>query len=76
MQVEEGGEGRGYAGTAADLLQRIYDTCLQEGDFSCVKPKVLAFLSNSVSQDKIRISRDLSIVRREGAVDEPQQVSK
>ncbi|XP_046670963.1 uncharacterized protein LOC124360972 [Homalodisca vitripennis] len=62
-----------YPGTAADLLQGIYSGCLEDGDFSCVKPKVLAFLSASVSQDKIRISRDLSVVRRD---DVPLQESQ
>lgn len=51
-------------GTALDLLQGIYSGCVEEGDFSCVKPKVLAFISTAVKQDKIRISKDLSVVRR------------
>lgn len=68
--------GRGMApGTAAELLQGIYKACLSEGEFSCVKPKLLAFLSASVSQDKVRISRDLSIVRRQDVPVETHQVT-
>ncbi|XP_054258245.1 uncharacterized protein LOC128983108 [Macrosteles quadrilineatus] len=59
--------GRAASGTAADLLQSIYSTCLESGDLSCAKHKVLAFLSTATSQDKIRISRDLSIVRSDVA---------
>lgn len=62
-------------GTAGELLQGIYSGCLGDGDFSCVKPKVLAFLSASVNQDKIRISRDLSVVRRDNVAADDEQNS-
>lgn len=73
-EAEESGKAMGAPGTATELLQGIYKACLSEGEFSCVKPKVLAFLSASVSQDKVRISRDLSIVRRQDAPIEAHQV--
>lgn len=55
----------GNVATAVDLLQNIYQECVHTGSFSCVKPKVLAFLSTSMSNDKIRLTRDLSIVNSE-----------
>lgn len=59
---ENGRAADGSSLTAVDLLQNIYNECLQEGSFSCVKPKVLAFLSTSMAKDKIRLTRDLTIV--------------
>ncbi|CAH0388539.1 unnamed protein product [Bemisia tabaci] len=49
--------------TALDMVRSMYDECLSEGSFSCVKPKILAFLSASSDKENIRLTRDLSIVK-------------
>lgn len=46
--------------TAADLVSKIYAEC---STLSCAKPKLLSFFSASLNKNKIRITRDLSIVR-------------
>ncbi|CAG2054127.1 unnamed protein product [Timema podura] len=47
--------------TAADVIKRIYKECVQQGSFSCIKPKVLSFLSSAVKKDKILLTEDLVI---------------
>ncbi|XP_043265994.1 uncharacterized protein LOC122405376 [Colletes gigas] len=50
--------------TTADALQRIYYRCVDnESMYSCVKPKVLAYLSNAVKQDRLAITEDLAVVK-------------
>ncbi|XP_054002678.1 uncharacterized protein LOC128889256 [Hylaeus anthracinus] len=50
--------------TTADALQSIYYRCVDnESMYSCVKPKVLAYLSNAVKQDRLAITEDLAVVK-------------
>ncbi|KAF4532560.1 hypothetical protein B566_EDAN008484 [Ephemera danica] len=53
--------------TAADVLKRVYTECVQHGSLACIKPKLLAFLSSAVKNDQIAITKDMLIVRRNGA---------
>lgn len=46
--------------TAAELVSRLYAEC---ATLACAKPKVLSFFSASMNKNKIRITRDLSVVR-------------
>ncbi|XP_022200114.2 uncharacterized protein LOC111057006 [Nilaparvata lugens] len=55
------------AETASDILFQAYNECLQDASFSCLRPKIASFLHKALAQGKIRITRDLAIVRREGA---------
>lgn len=48
--------------TAAEVVSNIYDSCLQYGSFSCIKPKVLGYLSSALKRDKISITEDMAIV--------------
>lgn len=48
---------------ATDVMSDIYNTCLSKYSVSCVKPKSLAWLSEAVKSDDIRITESLSIVR-------------
>lgn len=48
---------------ATDVMADIYDTCLSKFSVTCVKPKSLAWLSEAVKSDDIRITESLSIVR-------------
>lgn len=48
---------------ATDVMTDIYNTCLSKYSVSCVKPKSLAWLSEAVKSDDIRITENLSIVR-------------
>lgn len=48
---------------ATDVMTDIYNTCLSKLSVSCVKPKSLAWLSEAVKSDDIRITENLSIVR-------------
>ncbi|XP_044594875.1 uncharacterized protein LOC123272241 [Cotesia glomerata] len=50
--------------TTAQVLQKIYYKCVDsESMISCVKPKVLAYLSDVVNADSVPITQDLKIVR-------------
>lgn len=51
-----------------DVLQQVYGECLQDGSFYCVRPRFISFLKKSISQDKIRVTRDLSIIPRQGEI--------
>jgi hypothetical protein len=53
--------------TAIDVLKHVYAECVQYGSLSCVKPKLLAFLSSAVKKDQIAVTKDMVIVRRDGA---------
>ncbi|RZF49135.1 hypothetical protein LSTR_LSTR008421 [Laodelphax striatellus] len=55
------------AETATDVLFQAYNECLQDASFSCLRPKIASFLHKALAQGKIRITRDLAIIRREGA---------
>lgn len=48
---------------ATDVMTDIYNSCLSKYSVSCVKPKSLAWLSEAVKSDDIRITESLSIVR-------------
>lgn len=50
---------------ATDVIADIYDTCLSKYSMSCVKPKSLAWLSQAVKSDDIRVTDILTIVRNE-----------
>lgn len=47
--------------TAVDVVENIFESCLKFGSFSCVKPKVLKFLSASLKNNKIVLTKDLTI---------------
>ncbi|XP_076241428.1 DUF1676 domain-containing protein Osi18 [Calliopsis andreniformis] len=50
--------------TTTEVLRNIYYKCIDnESMLSCVKPKVLAYLSNAVKQDRVPITDDLAVVR-------------
>ncbi|XP_017882733.1 uncharacterized protein LOC108631855 [Ceratina calcarata] len=50
--------------TTAEALRNIYHKCINnESMLSCVKPKVLAYLSQAVKQDRLAITEDLAIVK-------------
>jgi hypothetical protein len=49
--------------SAVELVQDIYTSCVSQLSASCVKPKALAWLSHAVNQDKIEITKSLSIIR-------------
>nr|XP_003705508.1 PREDICTED: uncharacterized protein LOC100881060 [Megachile rotundata] len=50
--------------TTAEVLRNIYYRCIDnEAMLSCVKPKVLAYLSNAVKQDRLAITEDLAVVK-------------
>ncbi|XP_049957433.1 uncharacterized protein LOC126474067 [Schistocerca serialis cubense] len=57
---EATGRSAGYE-TVADAFKRIYSECMEEGSFSCVKPKVTAFLRATARKDAIFLTRDLAI---------------
>lgn len=49
--------------TAVELAQQVYEGCLQRGSLACVRPRLMAFLSEAAKRDgAVRITRDLSIV--------------
>lgn len=49
--------------SASEVATDIFRTCLSKYSVSCVKPKALAWISNAVHQDEIKITEDLTIVR-------------
>ncbi|KAK1122777.1 hypothetical protein K0M31_009219 [Melipona bicolor] len=50
--------------TTVDALRNIYYRCADnESVLSCAKPKVLAYLSHAVKQDRLGITDDLAIVK-------------
>lgn len=55
--------GRASSETATEVVASIFDACLQYGSISCVKPKVLRFLSSAIKKDEIGLTENLSIVR-------------
>ncbi|CAB3367744.1 Hypothetical predicted protein [Cloeon dipterum] len=52
--------------TAIEVLKHVYHECVQYGSLSCVKPKLLAFISTAVKHDSIPVTKDMAIVRRDG----------
>ncbi|XP_028128252.2 uncharacterized protein LOC114324585 [Diabrotica virgifera virgifera] len=53
--------------SAVELLQDVYYDCLQDFSFGCVKPKTLHWLSEVTSNQNIRITDNLMIVKKGGA---------
>ncbi|XP_072750332.1 uncharacterized protein Osi18 [Anoplolepis gracilipes] len=50
--------------TTVNVLQKIYHRCADsESMLSCVKPKVLAYLTDAVKQDRLAITEDLTLVK-------------
>lgn len=49
--------------SAVELVSDIYKTCVSQYSTSCIKPKMLSWISHAVNQDTIKITEDLSIVR-------------
>ncbi|KAL0105076.1 hypothetical protein PUN28_016608 [Cardiocondyla obscurior] len=50
--------------TTVDALQDIYHRCADsESMLSCVKPKVLAYITDAVKQDRLAITEDLAVVK-------------
>ncbi|XP_012287559.1 uncharacterized protein LOC105703633 [Orussus abietinus] len=62
-------------GTTAEFLQNVYYRCADsQSMLSCVKPKVLSYLSDAVKQDKVSLTEDLTLVRsREMPEDTPEE---
>ncbi|XP_014475669.1 PREDICTED: uncharacterized protein LOC106744990 [Dinoponera quadriceps] len=54
--------------TTVGVLQKIYHRCADsESMLSCVKPKVLAYLTDAVKQDRLVITEDLAVVKSRDA---------
>ncbi|XP_023024687.2 uncharacterized protein [Leptinotarsa decemlineata] len=51
--------------SAVDVLQDVYYTCLQDFSVSCVKPKALHWISEVANNQEIRITDDLTIVKKD-----------
>ncbi|EFN89945.1 uncharacterized protein LOC105192103 [Harpegnathos saltator] len=52
------------ADTTVGVLQKIYHRCADsESMLSCVKPKVLAYLTDAVKQDRLAITEDLAVIK-------------
>lgn len=58
----------------SDVFQDIYITCLSKYSVSCVKPKALAWISDVVSSNEIRLTNDLSIIKTDN--DQPIDFNK
>jgi len=43
--------------TAVQVLRHVYQECVQFGSLSCVKPKLLAFISTAVKHDQIPVTK-------------------
>ncbi|XP_032663256.1 uncharacterized protein LOC116840544 [Odontomachus brunneus] len=54
--------------TTVGVLQKIYHRCADsESMLSCVKPKVLAYLTDALKQDRLAITEDLAVVKSRDA---------
>ncbi|XP_011703632.1 PREDICTED: uncharacterized protein LOC105459375 [Wasmannia auropunctata] len=54
--------------TTINILQEIYQRCADsESMLSCVKPKVLAYITDAVKQNRLAITEDLAIVKSRDA---------
>lgn len=58
--------------SASNLARNIYDECLSQYSVECVKPRTLQWISQVASNDEIKITNDLSIVRT--AYIEPENI--
>ncbi|KAI4491524.1 hypothetical protein M0804_002916 [Polistes exclamans] len=61
--------------TTAEVLTNIYYRCADSKSMlSCVKPKVLSYLSDAAKQEKLAITEDLSIIKsREITEENPEE---
>lgn len=63
--------------SATDVVTDIYNTCLSKYSVNCVKPKALAWISEAVKYDEIKINDDLTILKTGGGDnDEPIDFTK
>ncbi|XP_020284570.1 uncharacterized protein LOC109855120 [Pseudomyrmex gracilis] len=54
--------------TTVNVLRQIYHRCADsESMLSCVKPKVVAYLTDAVKQDRLAITKDLAVVKSRDA---------
>lgn len=51
--------------SAVDIIQDIYYGCLRDFSLTCAKPKALQWLSDVYNNEKIRITDDLLIVKKD-----------
>ncbi|XP_012228123.1 uncharacterized protein Osi18 [Linepithema humile] len=50
--------------TTVGVLQEIYHRCVDsESMLSCVKPKVLTYITDAVKQDRLAITEDLAVIK-------------
>ena len=52
--------------TAVDVVGNVFESCVQYGSLSCVKPKFLKFLRESLKNDRIPLTDNLSIEKNGG----------
>ncbi|KAM0736200.1 hypothetical protein ACS0PU_010161 [Formica fusca] len=64
--------------TTVNVLQKIYHRCADsESMLSCVKPKVLAYLTDAVKQDRLAITENLALVKsRDAAANSAEDYSQ
>ncbi|EFN71495.1 hypothetical protein EAG_14435 [Camponotus floridanus] len=64
--------------TTVNVLQKIYHRCADsQSMLSCVKPKVLAYLTDAVKQDRLAITEDLALVKsRDATSDSAEDLSQ
>lgn len=49
--------------SAGDVMKDIYKSCISQFSTSCVKPKALAWINQSLKNDEIKINDELYIIR-------------
>ncbi|XP_043664353.1 uncharacterized protein LOC122627338 [Vespula pensylvanica] len=61
--------------TTTEVLNNIYSRCVDSDSMlSCVKPKILSYLSDAVKQERLAITEDLAIVKsREAPEENPEE---
>ncbi|XP_069679315.1 uncharacterized protein [Periplaneta americana] len=62
--------------SAADMIKRAYVECVQYGSFTCVKPKVLSFLSAAAKKDRIMLTEDLIIEKTGRFMEQPYEFER
>ncbi|KAL6432042.1 hypothetical protein ACFW04_006630 [Cataglyphis niger] len=64
--------------TTVNVLQKIYHRCADsESMLSCVKPKVLAYLTDAAKQDRLAITENLAVVKsRDAPADNAEDYSQ
>nr|CAH7742901.1 unnamed protein product [Callosobruchus chinensis] len=56
--------------SAVQLAQDIYSGCLKDLDVSCVKPKALQWITDVSDSEEIKVTEDLSILRKDAPREE------